>query len=242
MAQDEARPGQASRYLDYLPAIYQEGAQVGRPNFLGRFLLAFEHVLTGLGDPDEPGLEEILNGITDPLTGASRLAGVERYFDPGPGQPDAQRAPAEFLPWLASWVALALREDWGDEQRRRLIGQIVALYRERGTRAGLAKLLQTYAGMGVQIEEFTAPLQVGVTSRVGVDTMVGGGPPHYFLVRMFLTGDPATLARQEQVARAIIDQEKPAHTHYELWIEVPTLQIGVHSTVGVDTLLGTPPS
>ena len=45
--------------------------------------------------------------------------------------------------------------------------------------------------------------------------------------------------RQIAITRALIELEKPAHTDYELdWI-YPTMQIGVHSTVGVDTLLGT---
>jgi hypothetical protein len=41
MAEDD-RPGEASRYLDYLPAVYREDSAPGRPSFLGRFLLAFE--------------------------------------------------------------------------------------------------------------------------------------------------------------------------------------------------------
>lgn len=36
----------------------------------------------------------------------------------------------------------------------------------------------------------------------------------------------------------IIDREKPAHTYYDITIEVPTLQVAEHSTVGRDTLLG----
>jgi hypothetical protein len=55
------------------------------------------------------------------------------------------------------------------------------------------------------------------------------------------TPEPEQLRRQRQVTTAIIDLEKPAHTYYELDVETPTLQIGVHSTVGVDTLLGPMP-
>ena len=42
----------------------------------------------------------------------------------------------------------------------------------------------------------------------------------------------------------MIDAEKPAHAHYELRIESNTMQLGVkgRSTLGVDTLLGEPPS
>jgi hypothetical protein len=36
--------------------------------------------------------------------------------------------------------------------------------------------------------------------------------------------------------------EKPAHTYYTLEVVVPAFQIGVQSTVGVDTLLGPAPA
>src|SRR6266699_3056913 len=101
MAVNDTRPGQASGYLSYLPAIYQQDAREGAPNFLGRFLLAFEQVLTGLGDIAEPGIEERLDGIVAPASGAVLMAGAERYFEPGAGLPDLQRAPLEFLDWLA---------------------------------------------------------------------------------------------------------------------------------------------
>ncbi len=56
---------------------------------------------------------------------------------------------------------------------------------------------------------------------------------------LFETPDPIAMEHKQRVARAIIDQEKPAHTYYDLEVEVPTMQIGVYSTVGVNTLLGT---
>ena len=36
---------------------------------------------------------------------------------------------------------------------------------------------------------------------------------------------------------AIHSMEKPAHTYYALDVETPAFQIGIHSTVGIDTLL-----
>ena len=218
---------QQSSYLENLPAVFQQDAGEGGVTFIGRFLLAFEMILSGLGDPDSPGLEE-------------RIDRVHTYFDPGAGKPPSERAPNEFLPWLSSWVALTLREDWEEEEKRRFISRVVPLYRQRGTKAGLEELLRVYTGLGVEIYEFNQPLQIGVSSTVGIDTLIGGGPPYYFLVKMLLeTPDPVALAHKQEVARAIINLEKPAHTYYDLEIEVPTLQLGVNSTVGVDTLLGT---
>jgi phage tail-like protein len=199
-----------SRYLDYLPAIYAEPDDAGR-SFLGRFLLAFEHVLHGLGDANVAGFPPGLG---------EQLAGAARYLDP-------QQAPAPFLEWLAGWVALSLRDDWTEEERRRLIARAVPLYRMRGTAAGMVEALRAYTDdLPVTVYEF--------------DNI-----PHYFQVEMSLglsLRDPdfeARKQRRQRIAMAIIDQEKPAHTYYAFrFRDVPTLQIGVHSTVGVDTVLG----
>jgi phage tail-like protein len=242
MATPDDKPGQVSGYLDSLPAIYQQDALVGQPHFLGRFLLAFEQVLSGLGAVDEPGLEEILDGIVDPVSGTLRLAGVHRYFDPGPTLPGNERAPAEFLEWLAGWVALTLRADLDELRQREFIARAVALYRLRGTKQGLEEFVRIYTRLGATVDELNTPFQIGVHSTIGVDTLLDGGAPHFFRVLIRLpTPEPEQLRRQRQVTTAIIDLEKPAHTYYELDVETPTLQIGVHSTVGVDTLLGPMP-
>src|SRR4051812_8471485 len=117
MTSSESR--QLSSYLQHLPALFQEpegDAEAGGDGrkFLGLFLLAFEKILTGLGDLAEPGIEELLDGIVD-HQGQRRMASIWRYFDPGPGKKDAERAPAGFLDWLAGWVALSLRADWSDD-------------------------------------------------------------------------------------------------------------------------------
>src|SRR4051812_12108505 len=105
-------PTRRSDYLDHLPAFFQEGDDEG---LLSRLLLAFQHVLSGVGDVDDPGLEEHLDGAVDPNDGRV-LAGIERIFDPGL-RPDGvlagetERAPDEFLEWLSGWVAITLRPD-----------------------------------------------------------------------------------------------------------------------------------
>ena len=241
MTPNTDRPGQASSYLDYLPAIYQEGAETGRPNFIGRFMLAFEHVLTGLGDVGSPGLEEKLDGIVDPVSGDTLLAGVHRYFDTGPGLPEGERAPACFLEWLSGWVAFPLRADLDDDRKREFIARAVTLYRDRGTKRGLEELVGIYTRLGVTIDEMNTPFQLGVHSTLGEDTLLDGGGPHFFRVILRLHDpDPEQIRHQREVAEAIIAMEKPAHTWYTLEIETPTLQIADQSTVGVDTLLGPP--
>jgi phage tail-like protein len=195
----------ASGYLGYLPAIFRQ------ERFVGRFLLAFEAVLSG-ADAERPGLEATIGRVAD-------------YLDP-------MTTEAEFLPWLAGWVTLSLRADWDEATRRGFIEQIVPLYRLRGTRAGLARMLELYAGQLPDIDD-------------GFEQ-----PAHFFQVRLRLTeADPELLQRKQQIARAIIDQEKPAHTFYALQVAVPTMRLVSTARqpelksplliLGENTLLGT---
>lgn len=172
-----------SQYLDYLPAAFREDP------FVGRFLLAFEAMLTGADGVE--GLEQTIGGVA-------------KYLDP-------QTAPEEFLPWLAGWVALSLRADWEVGTKRAFIREIVLLYRQRGTLAGLQRMLEIYLrawGKSVVIfDEFDQPA-------------------HFFQVRLTLReANPAALRGTQKIARAIIDQEKPAHTFYALKVTVPTMRL-----------------
>ncbi|KYC43644.1 hypothetical protein WA1_00270 [Scytonema hofmannii PCC 7110] len=213
-----------STLLNYLPAIYQTDP------FIGQFFLAFEKILLGRQDevtfPDR-GLEEA-------------IANFPTYLDP-------YKTPESFLSWLASWVALSVRADWPVPIQRDFIANIVQRYRFRGTKANLQELLRMFVrGTPEIIETNTAEFQIGVHSTIGEDTYLRGGSPHFFQVTIVLPEElrnrPQELARQLEIAHAIIELEKPAHTTYELIPIYPgTMQIGVTSTVGIDTLLGTVP-
>lgn len=139
----------SSRYLDYLPAIFQQRTAAGQEPYLGHFLLPFEHAFQ---------------------TFEAVLFDLERYFTP------ALTAAEDFLPWLANWLALLVDEEWDEDQRRRLLSEAVALYRWRGTKHGLQRYLEIYTGLKpemIVIREACWPqgMQIGVASRIG------GGKP-----------------------------------------------------------------
>ena len=235
-----------SSYLDYLPAVFEAADDDGTLNAL---LAAFEEASTGAGamtvdvggDAVGVGLEEILDGIADAVTGDIRLAGVQRFFDAGPARPPALRAPDRFLEWLSQWVAIVLRADLDIERQRSFIARAVSLYGARGTKAGLQALVGVYTASEVTITDFATPFQIGAHSTVGTDALIGGGAPHYFEVVVRLPRvDQEQMREQSRIVSAIIDAEKPAHTHYKLIVQTPTLRIAVTSTVGVDTLIGIP--
>lgn len=239
----------AGRLREHLPAIYR----AAEDDALARLLSAFEDVLLGAGDLAAPGIEELLEGVE--VEGTVR-AGSRRYFDPGPypplpasgvsplaaGRDEHDQAPQEFLSWLGEWVALSRWAELDEDTQREFIARAVSLYRKRGTREGLREVIRIYTRLAPGIDELHSPMQVGVHSTIGEDTWLGGGPSFFFRVRINLaTTQPDEIAHQERVVRAIVDAEKPAHTHYALRVHTPSLQIGVHSRVGVDTLLGYSP-
>ena len=215
---------QTSRYLEYLPGIYQQDAEKGA--FVGRYLKIFEKLLSGIDDESvshhsRQGLERV-------------VARLHEFFDPA-------TTPREFLNWLAGWMALALREDWDEPSQRRLMLRIIPLYKKRGTKAGLTEYLKIFVGDNIQLEEYLTGITVGVTGSTGIDTFVGGLLPHFFIVTVKFSTIIGLGFIQDTVSatKAVLDLEKPAHTYYALRFDMPGITVGQRSTVGRDTIIGT---
>ncbi len=209
-----------NRLLQRLPSLYQDN------DFLDRFLAAFEKILFGR-DP-EPGILFPFDGLEE------SIAGLSTIFDP-------YETPEKFLEWLSDWTSFTLRSDLDITKQRDFIANIIQLYRRRGTKENLKKLLSIFTvGTPAVMESASSEFQIGVHSTIGQDTVLGGGAPHFFQVTISLPREsPESLERQMAIAQALIELEKPAHTHYTLEVTYPSMQIGVYSTIGVDTLLGT---
>jgi phage tail-like protein len=168
-----------------------------------RYLPAIFSTDTFLGD-FLSGFETVLSGLENEIDSFAAT-----YLDPAKTEP-------RFLPWLAGWVALTLRSDWDEPTQRDFIAKIVPLYRKRGTLDGLRRMLQMYlANVGDDAS------RDDVTILDDFDE-----PPHYFQVKLVLNNrDPETRRQNWEIARTIIDSEKPAHTFYGLRIEIPTLRL-----------------
>lgn len=206
--------------VDYLPQLYQRSDITGR-SFIRNFLWVFQH----------------LQFQTD-----SRLRHLEHYFDP-------HECPADFLEYLASWVALTLESDWPETKKRSLIKKAVELYHLRGTPRGLRVYLRIFTGVNPEILENVWPYDgcvVGQSFTVGVDTVVMHevNRAHTFVVKIPLPIEQVDAATILRIHR-IIEQEKPVHTDYYLTFAEPDakddddtgITVGVTSTVGVDMWL-----
>jgi len=212
------RVGVASRsWLEFLPALYHTQNGAAR-SFLEGFLWPFQQMWTDIEE---------------------KLDDLQRYFHP-------YETPAEFLPWLASWLALALDQEWPEQKKRILIKRAVQLYKLRGTVRGLKLFLKIFTEVEPEIYENQWPFdgfQVGLISTTGIDTVLIApvDRAHCFTVSL-----PMSLAETSidliRKIHAIIRVERPAHTNYYLLFAPPKaveeqgfMQIGVRMTLGVDT-------
>ncbi len=185
----------SSNLLSRLPAIYTEEAP------LLAYRVAYE---------DRPFFERYLRGFDDVVEPMrAMLANLCQQFDP-------DEASADLLPWLSTWVSLALDENWPQLKRRRLIKEAVELYRWRGTRRGLARYLELYTGITPEINDRPfLGMRLGQDALLGRTTTLGDVPPHTFVLTLTVDA-PGQI--NLQVLHEIIQANKPAHAAYELRI------------------------
>jgi phage tail-like protein len=254
-----------SSYLKYLPAIFHEDPFLG--SFLLAFEQVLTG-RTDVKDSDpkpRKGLEEISANIAqlfDPFGTAEIFKDLNQLLDE-PNAGSSLENEKEFLQWLADWTALTLRGDWTPKQQRDLLANIVPLYQRRGTKDNLVDLLRIYAGEESNpkvTEPPDAPFQISHYLKIGTNTRIpcevsnsqglqigdktrrfGGATPHFFQVEITLRQpERELLKRQSEIVSALVDIQKPAHTHYELIIHSETIQIGnrQRSIINENMLLG----
>ena len=178
-------------YLQFLPGIYQKSVIEGN-SFLKNFLWIFHHIISGIEE---------------------KIGSIDKLFRP-------YETPKEFLPWLASWLAFPLDDNWKEERRRYLVKHAVELYRIRGTVKGLKLFVELFADHEPEIIENQWPFKgfrIGVHSTIGIDSIILPEieQAHCFIVNMPMDFDDVD---DEFILRLhdIISSNKPAHTNYFL--------------------------
>ncbi|MFI7022290.1 phage tail protein [Micromonospora sp. NPDC049900] len=81
------------------------------------------------------------------------LAPVHATLDSLAAYLDPRLAPADFVDWLAGWVAAETAPGWTLAQRREAVAGAVARHRVRGTAQGLAEQVQMVFGVRPEITE-----------------------------------------------------------------------------------------
>ena len=148
----------------------------------------------------------ILESVLSPLE--RTIDNIASYFDPS-------TTPEEFLPWLSSWLKISLMRPESARRQREFLSHIGEVFAWRGTKRGLTEYIGLHTGVTPIIEEDFDPLVLTDSSRLGINTVLGGKDPIHFTVR-FESNDSPYIDRDQIIA--IIESEKPAHTRYSLEI------------------------
>lgn len=107
--------------------------------------------------------------------------------------------------------------------------------------------INSTVGINTLIRGF--PLQIGPASTVGVNTLIGEIPQYLFIIEIILPAsecidsqppkyEPINSQKKKKAIEEIIKIEKPAHTYYKFNIKFPVIQVGRHSKIGIETLIG----
>ena len=171
--------------LQYLPALYVREAESA--DLLARWLTLFESMFDGT----QTGID-----------------GLPLLFDPA-------AVPADWLAWLAGWLALELPETWSEGERRRAIAEAFERAARRGTVDGLRETIESEAGLDVLIEEPIvrtgwwalaedgAPTAQSALSVLGVGTVLAAAEPQGAVVGTTAVLDGSFVSPQDEYARPL---------------------------------------
>lgn len=190
-------------YLQYLPKIYRE--------------LSAEDIAKKRDIPESASLLDRFlantEGIFTDLEG--RIAASEKQLDP-------RSAPEKDLEWLASWLGLQFPEHFNGRQKRFMIQHAATLLPLRGTRRGLEMLLN------LALDPHPTPHTLDPEcTRVRVVEDIR--TPSRFSVVILLSEtlpEPEELERQIQMIIQLTEQQKPAHTSFEVYFDWALFKVG----------------
>ncbi len=138
---------------------------------------------------------------------------------------------------LASWLGVKRPRVWHKEALRRLLKEGVGLFRLRGTRQGLVRLIELYTGVKPFIIE---PQELRQFKKNGAyhDSLIRlyGDDENQFTV--LLPQEVVDTQVEEKIVRQLINEMRPAHIAYRLVLLKPYVFAGVHTYLGVNTVLG----
>ncbi|MCX8131166.1 MAG: hypothetical protein N3I35_13835 [Clostridia bacterium] len=159
----------------------------------------------------------------------------------------------DFLAYIAGFTALPLREDKSAQWNRSFLQAAIPLYRERYTLNGLRKLLEEWLkgeiikGTVILTDltrthtDVDTVFQLGDTSVLGVDTVLGEGPAHFFVVDLVIDSTapvmrcPEGIFAFQRAVKYFLDAEKPANSYYRLCVHASTMQLAPDKKTPEDT-------
>ena len=193
-------------YLAYLPSIYQEDR--ASRQFLERYLSLF----------------------------ASFMESVTEQVEAVPKLYELSTTSEDFLQWIGYWLGIRHVEHWDEEALRTLLLEAPDLFKRRGTRYVIERLLTICLGEKPFIlEQFeTVVHRQDQDLKQVFDHLYGTDPYTFFIfIRSELIEEEEVRAFVEQ----LIEEEKPAYTRGVVVALDPWMYLDMHTYLGVNTYL-----
>lgn len=112
-------------FMDYLPEYYRKNSE--RNSFLERFIGIFQSIYVDLEDE----------------------------IDYTPTRFDVDLTNKDFLSWICEWLSVKDAAIWGEKRLRKLVKEAIKIYKMKGTKRAIAKIVQEYAGIEpIIVEQF----------------------------------------------------------------------------------------
>jgi phage tail-like protein len=226
--------------LDRLPAVYRDNPQA--ESFTERFLALFD----------------------------AAIEDIDRAIERFPALLDVDGVQNEVLPWLGSFLDVAMDPAWTGQQRRAVLKAVPELYTRRGTPEGLKRTLKLLFDVDAAIDETGlarpwgalgnarldgvrlfgrnyARMRVGRSALSQAPVWSVGNPDvdslnaNAFRFRVLVPGIDEEGVRR-QIA-GVVESQKPAHTLATVHAARTAPVIGQGMHVGIDTtLVALPPA
>ena len=203
-------------FLSYLPEVYSLGQD--RSSFFARFLGIFQSLYVDLED--------------DMDYTASKF--------------DTETTTKDFLGWIADWLSVENASVWGEEKLRKLIKKCVKIYKMKGTKRAVARVVEEYTGVEpIIVEQFDVKSNMYYDKQKEVVENLFGDNGYVFTV-MLPESQVKDDASYVELLR-IINSVKPVDSRCNLVVLGDRIYLDHHCYMGMnsfvsrneDLLLGT---
>lgn len=150
--------------------------------------------------------------------------------------------PGQALDWLGGWFGLRFDPGWDTATRRRSIAQAMVYRSERGSVPGLRRLLGWHTALPEPwpaiIEHFRVPVDAKLP--IGRELLRDPGAAHQ--CTLVLPASAVSTPADRRALEELLAAHLPAHVRCRVRYIRPGVVIGAQSSLGVDMLLGGPPT
>ena len=191
-------------FVSYLPEFYRSNEE--NFEFLDRFLGMYQSMILDLQ-------EEVVN--------------ISHYLD-------SDVTSTEFLHWLAKWVAIDDVFRWDEQKLRNFIKQSFSIYKLKGTKEGLERVIELYLGQKPRIVETYEIMNTYSKSEYQEQYQSLYGDNIY---SFFVFVEEKFVPTKEVLIglNAIIEHYKPAYTVGKVIVLKSFMVLGQHVYLGINS-------